>query len=65
MPDWYKTHSAPADPGPGDGDVPGEWGAVSDLNPDGPHGRDHTAEVGNLLFQCSRFITGMEAPNAT
>ena len=34
------------------------------LNPDGPHGRDHTAEVGNLLFQCSRFITGMEAPNA-
>ena len=29
----------------------------TDLNPDGPHSPEHTAEVGDLFDQCSRFLT--------
>jgi hypothetical protein len=28
-----------------------------DLDPDGPHGPERTAEVADLLDQCSRFLT--------
>jgi len=41
-----------------------------DLNPDGPHSPERTAEVGDLFDQCSRFLTyatmaekhGLECP---
>ena len=33
-----------------------------DLNPDGPHSREHTAELGSLFDQCSKAITYASMP---
>ena len=35
-----------------------------DLNPDGPHSREHTAELGSLFDQCSKAIAYASMPDA-